>query len=280
MPTLPANLISLLQSARVLVVGDTMLDRYWFGEVERISPEAPVPVAKIGRMDQRAGGAGNVARNIAALGGRAGLLSIVGEDEAANELEKIVQSSGVQTFLEHDETIATTVKLRVLSRNQQLLRIDFEEKPSQDVLERLNRRFRSLLPDYDAVILSDYGKGCLFQVADMIDFAREHNKPVLIDPKGDDYEKYAGAYLITPNRNELRQVVGSWGNEAELTEKAEALLPSAAGDIVSSGKGKIKFYSTHERWFGMTYPEDKAIVKAEIAKKIEAGYYPDKLWEK
>ena len=223
MPTLPANLISLLQSARVLVVGDTMLDRYWFGEVERISPEAPVPVAKIGRMDQRAGGAGNVARNIAALGGQAGLLSIVGEDEAANELEKIVQSSGVQTFLEHDETIATTVKLRVLSRNQQLLRIDFEEKPSQDVLERLNRRFRSLLPDYDAVILSDYGKGCLFQVADMIDFAREHNKPVLIDPKGDDYEKYAGASLITPNRNELRQVVGSWENETEPTEKAEAL---------------------------------------------------------
>ena len=114
MPTLPANLISLLQSARVLVVGDTMLDRYWFGEVERISPEAPVPVAKIGRMDQRAGGAGNVARNIAALGGQAGLLSIVGEDEAANELEKIVQSSGVQTFLERDKTIATTVKLRVL----------------------------------------------------------------------------------------------------------------------------------------------------------------------
>ena len=223
MPTLPANLISLLQSARVLVVGDTMLDRYWFGEVERISPEAPVPVAKIGRMDQRAGGAGNVARNIAALGGQAGLLSIVGEDEAANELEKIVRSSGVQTFLERDETIATTVKLRVLSRNQQLLRIDFEEKPSQDVLERLNRRFRSLLPDYDAVILSDYGKGCLFQVADMIDFAREHNKPVLIDPKGDDYEKYAGASLITPNRNELRQVVGSWENETELTEKAEAL---------------------------------------------------------
>ena len=211
MPTLPANLISLLQSARVLVVGDTMLDRYWFGEVERISPEAPVPIAKIGRMDQRAGGAGNVARNIAALGGQAALLSVVGQDEAANELEKIVQSSGVQTFLERDETIATTVKLRVLSRNQQLLRIDFEEKPSQDVLERLNRRFRSLLPDYDAVILSDYGKGCLFQVADMIDFARDHN------------EKYAGAYLITPNRNELRQVVGSWGDEAELTEKAEAL---------------------------------------------------------
>ena len=223
MPTLPANLISLLQSARVLVVGDTMLDRYWFGEVERISPEAPVPVAKIERMDQRAGGAGNVARNIAALGGQAALLSVVGQDEAANELEKIIQSNGVQTFLEHDETIDTTVKLRVLSRNQQLLRIDFEEKPGQDVLERLNRRFRSLLPDYDAVILSDYGKGCLFQVADMIDFAREHNKPVLIDPKGDDYEKYAGASLITPNRNELRQVVGSWENETELTEKAEAL---------------------------------------------------------
>ncbi|MBH5328735.1 D-glycero-beta-D-manno-heptose-7-phosphate kinase [Eikenella sp. S3360] len=221
--SLPDNPLKLFPSARVLVVGDTMLDRYWFGDVERISPEAPVPVAKIERMDQRAGGAGNVARNIASLGGQVGLLSIVGQDEAARELENIIQSNGVQTFLQRDPDIATTVKLRVLSRNQQLLRIDFEEKPGQNVLGQLNRQFRSLLPDYDAVILSDYGKGCLHQVADMIDFARAHRKPVLIDPKGDDYEKYAGAHLITPNRSELRQVVGAWRSEAELTEKAEAL---------------------------------------------------------
>ncbi len=223
MTTLPAELPQLFSSARVLVVGDTMLDRYWFGNVERISPEAPVPVAKIESMDQRAGGAGNVAHNIAALGGQVALLSVVGQDEAARELEHIIQSNGVQTFLQHDANIATTVKLRVLSRNQQLLRIDFEEQPGRDTLEQLHHRFRSLLPDYDAVILSDYGKGCLFQVADMIDLAHEHNKPVLVDPKGDDYEKYAGAYLITPNRNELRQVVGSWHSEAELTDKAQAL---------------------------------------------------------
>ncbi|WP_225747759.1 D-glycero-beta-D-manno-heptose-7-phosphate kinase [Eikenella sp. Marseille-P7795] len=220
---LPDHLPRLFTSARVLVVGDTMLDRYWFGGVERISPEAPVPVAKIERMDQRAGGAGNVARNIASLGGQVGLLSIVGQDEAARELENIIQSNGVQTFLQRDPDIATTVKLRVLSRNQQLLRIDFEETPGQHVLRQLNQQYRSLLPSYDAVILSDYGKGCLHQVADMIDFARAHHKPVLVDPKGDDYEKYAGAHLITPNRSELRQVVGAWRNEAELTEKAEAL---------------------------------------------------------
>ena len=223
MPTLPANLISLLQSARVLVVGDTMLDRYWFGEVERISPEAPVPVAKIGRMDQRAGGAGNVARNIAALGGQAGLLSIVGEDEAANELEKIVQSSGVQTFLEHDETIATTVKLRVVARNQQLIRLDFEEHPNREVLEQIKQKYREILPEYDAIIFSDYGKGGLSHISDMIDWAKHAGKTVLIDPKGDDYEKYAGATLITPNRAELKEVVGSWKNESELTEKAQNL---------------------------------------------------------
>ncbi|MRN38839.1 D-glycero-beta-D-manno-heptose-7-phosphate kinase [Neisseria sp. N95_16] len=209
--------------ARVLVVGDVMLDRYWFGDVSRISPEAPVPVAKINQIDQRAGGAANVARNIASLGGKAGLLSVTGHDEAADSLDKLMQQDGVESYLMRDEQIATTVKLRVVARNQQLIRLDFEELPHHEVLEQVKTRYQEVLPDYDAVIFSDYGKGGLTHIADMIDWAKQAGKIVLIDPKGDDYEKYAGATLITPNRSELKEVVGSWRNEDELTDKAQHL---------------------------------------------------------
>ncbi|WP_165090491.1 D-glycero-beta-D-manno-heptose-7-phosphate kinase [Neisseria yangbaofengii] len=209
--------------ARVLVVGDVMLDRYWFGDVSRISPEAPVPVAKINQIDQRAGGAANVARNIASLGGKAGLLSVTGHDEAADSLEQLMQQDGVESYLMRDEQIATTVKLRVVARNQQLIRLDFEELPHHEVLEQVKERYREVLPDYDAVIFSDYGKGGLAHIADMIDWAKQAGKIVLIDPKGDDYEKYAGATLITPNRSELKEVVGSWRNEDELAGKAQNL---------------------------------------------------------
>ena len=209
--------------ARVLVVGDVMLDRYWFGDVSRISPEAPVPVAKIGKIDQRAGGAANVARNIASLGGKAALLSVTGDDEAATALDNLMLQDGVASHLLRDPAIATTVKLRVVARNQQLIRLDFEETPQREILDAAKARYRSLLPDYDVVILSDYGKGGLLHVADMIDWARMAGKAVLIDPKGDDYEKYTGATLLTPNRAELKEVVGSWKNEEELTEKAQSL---------------------------------------------------------
>ena len=209
--------------ARVLVVGDVMLDRYWFGDVSRISPEAPVPVAKINQIDQRAGGAANVARNIASLGGKAGLLSVTGHDEAADSLDQLMQQDGVESYLMRDEQIATTVKLRVVARNQQLIRLDFEELPHHEVLEQVKERYQKVLPDYDAVIFSDYGKGGLTHIADMIDWAKQAGKIVLIDPKGDDYEKYAGATLITPNRSELKEVVGSWRNEDELTDKAQYL---------------------------------------------------------
>lgn len=209
--------------ARVLVVGDVMLDRYWFGDVSRISPEAPVPVAKIGHVDQRAGGAANVARNIAALGGHAALLSVVGNDEAAGVLDGLMQQDGVAAHLLRDADIATTVKLRVMARNQQLIRLDFEEPPHREILDAVKTQYRRLLPEYDAVLLSDYGKGGLTHVAELIDWAREAGKPVLIDPKGDDYDKYAGATLLTPNRAELKEVVGSWKNEQELAEKAQAL---------------------------------------------------------
>lgn len=209
--------------ARVLVVGDVMLDRYWFGDVSRISPEAPVPVAKISQIDQRAGGAANVARNIASLGGKAGLLSVTGNDEAADALENLMKQDGVSACLVRDEKIATTVKLRVVARNQQLIRLDFEEQPNHEVLEQIKLQYCEVLRQYDVVIFSDYGKGGLTHIADMIGQAKHAGKTVLVDPKGGDYEKYAGATLITPNRAELKEVAGSWKNEDDLTEKANNL---------------------------------------------------------
>ena len=212
-----------LQQARVLVVGDVMLDRYWFGDVSRISPEAPVPVAKIEKTEHRAGGAANVARNVAALGGQAVLLSVIGDDEAGDCLNALMAEHGVETVLIRDQNIATTVKLRVVARNQQLIRLDFEDAPTHEVLNGVKNRFRELLAECDVVILSDYGKGGLTHVVSFIEWARQAGKPVLIDPKGDDYAKYTGATLLTPNRAELRQVTGSWKNEADLQEKARAL---------------------------------------------------------
>ena len=209
--------------ARVLVVGDVMLDRYWFGDVSRISPEAPVPVARITKTEHRAGGAANVARNIAALGGQAALLAVCGEDDAADTLEGLMRDNGVVPHLERCPGFETTLKLRVLARQQQLIRLDFEQRPSAGSLKNVLRRYRELLPDYDAVILSDYGKGVLAEVAQMLAEARAAGKPVLIDPKGSDYRKYHGATLITPNRAELREVTGNWQDEEELGFKAQNL---------------------------------------------------------
>ncbi|WP_348945020.1 D-glycero-beta-D-manno-heptose-7-phosphate kinase [Chitinibacter sp. FCG-7] len=212
-----------VRSARVLVVGDVMLDRYWFGDVERISPEAPVPVAKINKTDERAGGAANVARNIVSLGGQAKLLSVIGADEAGNSLERLLLAAGVETGFHRDPDISTTVKLRVLARQQQLLRIDFEDLPGYEILAAKLDEFKTSLLDTDVVILSDYGKGTLTHVQDMIQIARAAGKPVLVDPKGDEYQAYRGATLLTPNRSEFRQVAGAWKGDAELAEKAQAL---------------------------------------------------------
>ncbi|WP_434634363.1 D-glycero-beta-D-manno-heptose-7-phosphate kinase [Chromobacterium sp. CV08] len=218
-----ASLAGDLSKARVLVVGDVMLDRYWFGDVSRISPEAPVPVARIGRCEERAGGAANVARNIAGLGGKATILSVVGCDEAADALERLLVDDGIVTSFKRDPNIATTVKLRVVARQQQLIRLDFEDAPSREILTDKLQEFAAVVAEHDVVILSDYGKGGLTHVAEMIGMARAAGKPVLIDPKGDDYSKYAGATLLTPNRSEFRQVAGSWQGEQALTDKAQAL---------------------------------------------------------
>lgn len=210
-------------AAKVLVCGDVMLDRYWFGDVSRISPEAPVPVAKIGKTDNRAGGAANVARNIAALGGQAALLSVCGNDEAADILHQLLHSNGVQTLLHRSDSRPTTLKLRVLARNQQLIRLDFEETPDPAGLNGMTEQYAAIVGQYDAVVLSDYGKGVLADVQALIQAAKAAGKPVLIDPKGSDYAKYADATLLTPNRAELKEAVGGWSDETVLTEKAQTL---------------------------------------------------------
>ncbi len=210
--------------ARVLVVGDVMLDRYWFGDVHRISPEAPVPVLKVSHVDERPGGAANVARNIAALGAHATLLSVVGNDEAGACLEKLLKEhANLDAILHRDGSISTIIKLRAVARHQQLLRIDFETPPSHEVLHAALVDFAAQLPLADVVILSDYGKGGLAHIAQMIKMAKDAGKPVLVDPKGEDYARYSGATILTPNRSEFREVAGKWHDEAELEGKAQRL---------------------------------------------------------
>ena len=211
------------RQSRVLVVGDVMLDRYWFGDVHRISPEAPVPVVKVGRSEERLGGAANVARNAAALGASTTLLSVVGDDEAGQTIKRLLEKAGIHTTLHVDSAFKTTVKLRVIGRQQQLLRIDFEESPSHEVLTGKLEEFKRLLAANDVVILSDYGKGGLTHIAQMIAAAREAGKQILVDPKGDDYARYAGATMLTPNRSELREVIGKWPSEGDLALRANAL---------------------------------------------------------
>jgi len=209
--------------ARVLVAGDVMLDRYWFGDVSRISPEAPVPVVHVRRTEERPGGAANVARNITALGGGATLLAVVGADEAGDSLERLLGVEKVAASLHRDPSLSTTVKLRVIGHQQQLLRIDFERAPSHEVLAAKLDEYERLVDGADAVVLSDYGKGGLAHVEKMIDLARRHGKPVLVDPKGHDYARYRGATLLTPNRGEFREVAGRWTDEADLARRAQKL---------------------------------------------------------
>ncbi|HJV53184.1 MAG TPA: D-glycero-beta-D-manno-heptose-7-phosphate kinase [Noviherbaspirillum sp.] len=208
---------------RILVVGDVMLDRYWFGDVSRISPEAPVPVVRVTRREERLGGAANVARNAVALGAYTGLLGVVGKDEAGDAVQELVTSLQIQSYLNRDAAIPTIIKLRVIGRQQQLLRIDFEDPPTETVLRDKLTQFNALLPEYDVIVLSDYAKGSLVNVMHMIDAARKAGKRILVDPKGDDFMRYKGASILTPNKSELRHVVGSWKTEAELTEKAQRL---------------------------------------------------------
>jgi len=205
------------------VVGDVMLDRYWHGDATRISPEAPVPVVLFRKEETRAGGAANVACNCVALGARAQLLSVVGKDADGAALRRILEGCGVRVGFHEDASVRTTQKLRVIGRRQQLLRIDFETPPSREVLASKLADFRAALAGCNVVILSDYGKGGLAHIGKMIGLARAAGRKVLVDPKGDDYSRYKGATMVTPNLAELRDVVGSWKNERDLERRAQKL---------------------------------------------------------
>ena len=217
-----------LEAARILVVGDSMLDRYWFGAVDRISPEAPVPVVRVNtsKEQERPGGAANVAWNVKALGAHPRLLTAIGDDEHGHRLGKLIEARGIETLFMRDPRMTTIVKLRVIGRSQQLLRVDFEEEPDHEVLDEMRAPYERALTISDVVLFSDYGKGGLTHIPDMIKAARGAGLAVLVDPKGSDYKRYEGATVITPNRNELAQVVGQWSSEAQLHERAQALRKS------------------------------------------------------
>ncbi|HVF62633.1 MAG TPA: D-glycero-beta-D-manno-heptose-7-phosphate kinase [Casimicrobiaceae bacterium] len=234
-----------VNAARLVVVGDVMLDRYWFGDVERISPEAPVPVVRIARSEERPGGAANVARNVAALGAKATLLSVTGADEAGTALARLVEAEGIKTSFHPDPAIATTIKLRVIGRQQQLLRIDFETTPSHEALATKLVEFDRLVGENEIVILSDYGKGGLAHIASIIDRAKAARRRVLVDPKGDDWDKYRGATLVTPNRAELKEVVGRWRSDSDMTSRAQALRKRLALDalLVTRSEEGMTLYS-------------------------------------
>jgi rfaE bifunctional protein kinase chain/domain len=242
--------------ARVLVVGDVMLDRYWYGDASRISPEAPVPVLLYTQEEYRLGGAANVAANCAALGAKTRLLSVVGRDEAGDTLTAMLRRKRVVASLQRDRSVQTTQKLRVIARRQQLLRIDMEKPPSSETLAAKLADFRRALRQCDVVVLSDYGKGGLAHIATMIREARRAGRPVLVDPKGDDYSRYKGATVVTPNLAELREVVGRWTTEADLLRRAErlrrslgleALLLTRSEDGMSLFRGAKPFHVRAER---------------------------------
>jgi rfaE bifunctional protein kinase chain/domain len=215
-----------LATNKVLVVGDAMLDRYWYGAVERISPEAPVPVVRVTREEERIGAAANVAYNVVCLGAQASFVGVVGDDEPGRKLEALMQRTGIATHMARDPGLQTTVKLRVIGRAQQLIRLDFENIPHHDVLAAQTQVFTDLVPTHCAVLFSDYGKGSLAYVSSMIDTARKAGKHVLVDPKGSDYARYRNASVLTPNRIELQQVIGAWSSEDELQTKAQNLRTS------------------------------------------------------
>lgn len=269
-----------VQQSRVLVVGDAMLDRYWFGAVERISPEAPVPVVRVNREEERLGGAANVALNVKTLGAQATLLTVVGDDEPARKLRHLLEQQGVAALLGSDPKLYTIVKLRVIGRSQQLIRIDFENQPDHEVLSGMLADYERVLPDHDAVLFSDYGKGGLTHIPRMIELARASGKPVLIDPKGTDYSRYAGATVITPNRAELAQVIGAWRSEAELQERTQALREAHRLDAVLltrsedgmslfDGAGHVQVPAQAREVFDVTGAGDTVI--ATLAAMLGAG---------
>lgn len=266
-----------LRDARVLVVGDVMLDRYWIGNVNRISPEAPVPVLGVTRVDDRLGGAANVARNIVSLGGKATLISVVGDDEAGESLRRLAQQAGIDVRLQIDRTIQTTTKLRAVARTQQLIRIDCETSgysgPPTESLEA----FEHELNIADAVIFSDYKKGFLDNLQPMLAAARRSGREIFVDPKGSDYTRYRGATVIKPNRAELVQVVGEWADEADLQRRvrrirdeldlnALLLTRSDEGMTLFAGDDVINYQAKASEVFDVSGAGDTVIATIALAR--------------
>jgi rfaE bifunctional protein kinase chain/domain len=269
-----------MSTAQVLVVGDVMLDRYWYGAVDRISPEAPVPVVRITREEERNGGAANVAYNVVTLGAHASLLTVVGDDEASHKLEALVAKTGIQPYFGRDADLKTTVKLRVIGRQQQLLRLDFENTPKNELLASQTAAFESLLTVHGAVLFSDYGKGGLGHITDMIARARDAGKPILVDPKGSDFSRYTGATVITPNRAELQQVIGAWHDEETLRTKVHGLRTafnldailltrSEEGMTLFDAEGELHVSAMAREVFDVTGAGDTVI--ATMAALVAAG---------
>ncbi|MEM7469065.1 MAG: bifunctional D-glycero-beta-D-manno-heptose-7-phosphate kinase/D-glycero-beta-D-manno-heptose 1-phosphate adenylyltransferase HldE, partial [Pseudomonadota bacterium] len=219
------QLVRKFSSGKILVVGDLMLDRYWSGSSSRVSPEAPVPVVKVDGEFERLGGCGNVAANISALGAEACLLAVIGDDEAAESVERLAKEQNIRPALLKDHAEKTTVKLRVISQQQQLLRVDFEQPcRAENVAQAYRQQFESFIDNVGALVISDYGKGGIVETSNLISLARARNVPTIVDPKGGDFEKYRGATLVTPNFGEFVRIVGECPNEGDLEDRARNLI--------------------------------------------------------
>lgn len=228
----------------ILVIGDIMLDRYWSGATSRVSPEAPVPVVKINHHRECIGGAANVANNCLALGAKVSCMGLVGNDAEAQSIFEALSEKKITPILKHIDGYKTITKLRVLSRHQQLLRMDFEEPFQSQHAKQLTTELTSIINEFDAVILSDYGKGTLHRAADLIDICREAKVPVFIDPKGSDFDKYRGATVITPNFSEFTAIKGEVNGDDELQDSAQELRESLALEallVTRSEKGLSLF---------------------------------------
>lgn len=225
-------------NAHILVVGDVMLDSYWQGETERISPEAPVAVVRVNDKSWRVGGSGNVAVNVTSLGARASLFAILGDDPDGERLTGLLEASAIDNYCLIDARIPTTNKLRVLSKHQQLIRLDFEQVVHDMDVEPLVERFKTQLDSASIVVLSDYGKGLLSCVQPFIAAAKEFGVPVLVDPKTNNFEEFSGAYLLTPNQHEFESVVGKWSDPSDLATRARRVIEQCdlQGLLITQGE--------------------------------------------
>jgi D-beta-D-heptose 7-phosphate kinase/D-beta-D-heptose 1-phosphate adenosyltransferase len=276
--------IPAFEQASVLVVGDIMLDRYWYGPTQRISPEAPVPVVKIIQDEHRPGGAANVALNIASMGGKVTLAGITGNDEAAKQLQTQLSALNITCEFDQQADIPTITKLRVMSRNQQLIRLDFEESLSDVDKTPLEEKVASQLANHDLLLLSDYSKGTLSDVQNLITLAKKQGKAVLVDPKGTDFERYRGATLLTPNLSEFEAVVGECKTENDIVSKGQALLKNLELDamlITRSEQGMTLLRRDHEEFhlptqarevYDVTGAGDTVIATLALAIAAKAEY--------